>query len=106
MEGSCLCFQSVQCACLQLIVSEGAKFGLYVGDQTLPIENAARASVLQLECVPKHCYEEGQCQMTTFIFTCSKLPFVDVEELRCNKLTVWFALLFLDFRNKPMSCPL
>ena len=31
-----------------------------VGDQTLPIENASGASLLQLQCAAEHCHEEGQ----------------------------------------------
>ena len=31
-----------------------------VDDQTLPIENASVASLLQLQYVAEHCHEEGQ----------------------------------------------
>ena len=51
-----------------------------VDDQTLPMENDARASLLQLLCAPKHCHE-GQCLMSTILFACSELPFVDFEEI-------------------------
>ena len=43
-----------------------------VGDQTLPIKNAAGASLLQLQCADEHCHEEGQHLMTTFLIACSE----------------------------------
>ena len=46
--------------------------GLYGGDQTLLIENAVGASLLQLQCAAEHCQEEGQCQMKTFLIACSE----------------------------------
>ena len=57
-----------------------------VGDQTFPIKNTAGDSLLQLQCAPKHCHEEGQGLITTFLFACSEFPFVDVEKLRCMRL--------------------
>ena len=41
--------------------SQGAKSRqMMVDDQTLPIENASVASLLQLQYVAEHCHEEGQ----------------------------------------------
>ena len=82
IEASRLCVHSILYAGLQLIhclsqnvvlldiVSyeerEEATSGLYGGDQSLPIENAAGASLLQLQCAAEQCHE-GQCLMTTFL---------------------------------------
>ena len=38
-----------------------------VGDQTLPIDNASEASLLQLQCAAEHSREEGKYLRTTFI---------------------------------------
>ena len=38
-----------------------------MGDQTLPIENASGASLLQLRYAAEHCHGEGQYLMTTFL---------------------------------------
>ena len=38
-----------------------------VGDQTLPIENASGASLLQLQCAAEHCHKEGRYLRTTFL---------------------------------------
>ena len=65
-----------------------------VGDQTLPIKNAAGASLLQLQCAVEHRHEEGQCLMTTFLAICSELPFIDVEELQ-HALHIWRETLVL-----------
>ena len=43
-----------------------------VGDQTLPIENASEASLLQLEYAAEHCHEEGQYLRTTFLVAFSE----------------------------------
>ena len=41
--------------------SRGAKSGwMMAGDQTLPIENASGASLLQVQYSTEHCHEEGQ----------------------------------------------
>ena len=51
--------------------SQGAKSGrMMVGDQTLPIENAAGTSLLQLQYAAEHCHEEGQYLRTTFLVAC------------------------------------
>ena len=56
--------------------SQEAKSGrMMVGDQTLPIENASGASVLQLQCAAEHYHEEGQCLRTTFLVECSELRY-------------------------------
>ena len=41
------------------------------GDQTLPIENAAGTSLLQLQYAAGHYHEEGQC-LITFLVACSE----------------------------------
>ena len=52
--------------------SQGAKSGrMVVGDQTLPIENASGAFLLQLQFAAEHCREEGQNLRTTFLVACS-----------------------------------
>ena len=45
---------------------------MMVGGQTLPIENASGASLLQLQCAAEHCHEEGQYLRTTFLVACSE----------------------------------
>ena len=45
---------------------------MMVGDQTLPIENASGASLLQLQCVVEHYHEEGQYLRTTFLVAFSE----------------------------------
>ena len=45
---------------------------MMVGDQTLPIENAAGAFLLQLQGAVEHCHEEGQYLRTTFLVACSE----------------------------------
>ena len=42
-----------------------------VGDQTLSIENASGASLLQLRYAAEHCHEE-QYLRTTFLVACSE----------------------------------
>ena len=46
--------------------------GCMVGDHTLPIENSAGASLLQLQLAAEHWNEGGQCLMTIFLFACSE----------------------------------
>ena len=43
-----------------------------VGDQTLPIENASGASLLQQQYADEHCHEVGQCLRTTFLIAFSE----------------------------------
>ena len=43
---------------------------MMVGDQTLPIENASGASLLQLQYAAEYCHEEGQYLRTTFLVAC------------------------------------
>ena len=43
---------------------------MMVGNQTLPIENASEASLLQ--SVAEHCHEEGQYLGITFLVACSE----------------------------------
>ena len=38
---------------------------MMVGDQTLPIENASGAYLLQLQYAAEYCHEEGQYLRTT-----------------------------------------
>ena len=45
---------------------------MVVGDQTLPIENAARTSLLQLQYAAKHCHVEEQYLRTTFLVAFSE----------------------------------
>ena len=45
---------------------------MMVGDQTLPIENASGASLLQLQYAAEHYHEEGQYLRTTFLVACSQ----------------------------------
>ena len=53
--------------------SQGAKSGqVMVGDQTLPIENASGASLLQWQYAAEDCHEEGQYLRTTFLVACSE----------------------------------
>ena len=53
--------------------SQGAKSGrMMVGDQTLPIENASGACLLQLQYAAEHCHEEGQYLKTTFLLAFSE----------------------------------
>ena len=59
--------------------------GCMLNDQILPIKNTAGASLLQLQCAPDHCHEELQCLFTTFLFACSELPFVDIQESCCMR---------------------
>ena len=40
---------------------------MMVGGQTLPIENALGASLLQVQCAAEYCHEEGQYLRTTFL---------------------------------------
>ena len=44
---------------------------MMMGDQTLPIENASGASLLQLQYAAEHCHEEGLYMRTTFLVACS-----------------------------------
>ena len=41
-----------------------------MGDQTLPIENASEASLMQLQYATEHYHEEGQYLRTTFLVAC------------------------------------
>ena len=52
-------------------ITEGAKSGLMMGDQTLPMEYASGASLLQYAA--EHCYEEGQYLRITFLVACSEV---------------------------------
>ena len=53
--------------------SQGAKSGwMMVGDETLPIENASGASLLQLQYAAEHCHEEGQYLRTTILVAFSE----------------------------------
>ena len=45
---------------------------MMVDDQTLPIENASGASLLQLKYAALHCHEEGQYLRTTFLIAFSE----------------------------------
>ena len=45
---------------------------MMVGEQTLYIENASGASLLQLQYAAEHCHEEGQYLWTTFLVACSE----------------------------------
>ena len=48
--------------------SQGAKSErMIVGDQTLSIKYASRASLLQLQCTAEHCHEEGLYLRTAFL---------------------------------------
>ena len=88
--------QSIHYLCLKLTVSkccppihsflcgkrwksERTKSRLYGGCQTFSIENAAGATLFQLQCAPEHCHEERQCLKITFLFACSELLFADIE---------------------------
>ena len=46
---------------------------MMVGDQTLPIENASGASLLQLQYAVEHCHEEGRYLRTTFLVAFSEI---------------------------------
>ncbi|XP_075229767.1 uncharacterized protein LOC142329242 [Lycorma delicatula] len=87
-----LCWSATQCLCQNVVLLASVsceqrgenrmepRSGCMVGDQTLPNENAAGASLLQLQCAAKHFHGERQCLMTTFLSAYSELPFVDVED--------------------------
>ena len=57
----------------KILKSQGAKYGrMMVGDQTVPIENASGASLLQLQYAAEHCHEEVQYLATAFLVACSE----------------------------------
>ena len=87
--------------------SQGAKSRqMMVGDQTLPIENASGASLLQLQCVAEHCHEEGQYLRTTFYvaFLNKKIELQHILHIWQKTFILGMFMCLLCAQNWQMLC--